>query len=68
MKIIGITPIKNESPFIDSFASTLTKVCDKIIVLEELVEYINSSYNLMINQNKKLEIKELWLNHDYKKI
>ena len=36
MKIIGITPIKNESPFIDSFASTLTKVCDKIIVLDDI--------------------------------
>jgi glycosyltransferase involved in cell wall biosynthesis len=35
MKIIGITPIKNESPFIDSFASSLSKVCDKIIVLDD---------------------------------
>lgn len=35
MKIIGITPIKNESPFIDSFASSLSKVCDKIIILDD---------------------------------
>lgn len=35
MKVIGITPIKNESPFIDSFASSVNQVCDKVIVLDD---------------------------------
>ena len=50
MKIIGITPIKNESPFIDSFASTLTKVCDKIIVLDD--GSTDDTVNLLKNYDK----------------
>ena len=35
MKVIGITPIKNESAFIDTYASSVSQVCDKIIVLDD---------------------------------
>jgi glycosyltransferase involved in cell wall biosynthesis len=35
MKIVGITPMKNEQAFIDSFATSVTKICDKVIVLDD---------------------------------
>ena len=35
MKIVGITPLKNESAFINTYASSITQVCDKVIVLDD---------------------------------
>jgi glycosyltransferase involved in cell wall biosynthesis len=62
MKIIGITPIKNESPFIDSFASSVSKVCDKIIVLDDgstdnSVELLEKYKNIEV---VKLENNDGW--------
>ena len=58
MKIVGITPIKNEQAFIDSFATSITKICDKVIVLDDNSTDItsiwlkkNNATFLLINQS-----------------
>lgn len=56
MKIVGITPIKNESAFIDSFASSVTQVCDKVIVLDD--GSTDDSVELL-KKYDKIEIVEL---------
>ena len=62
MKIVGITPIKNEQAFIDSFATSITKICDKVIVIDD-----NSTDNSveLLKKYKNIEVitidgKEGW--------
>lgn len=62
MKVVGITPIKNEAAFIDTYASSLSQICDKIIVLDD--NSTDNSVELLSNYSKvevvKLEDNNGW--------
>jgi len=56
MKIVGITPIKNEAAFIDTYASSISQICDKVIVLDD-----NSTDNSveLLKKYDKIEVIKL---------